>query len=113
MILSNRFSDEDKASVWIFEHACLNCNSNQGLALHHIFGAKGAYNNSICNSIMLCNLCHLEADSQNTHQTGNPLRIKYLGMALRQIMKVGYCFTDNDSKFLASVQADVDVILCK
>ena len=112
MQLSNRFSEEDRA-VWVFEHSCCNCNSNQGLALHHCYGSRGAYNNSICNSILLCNECHIKADGENTHQTGNLLRIKYLEMTLRQLVKVEYCFTENDSKFLESVQADVDYILQK
>ena len=111
MILSHRFNDEEKARVWCFHNWCANCQSNIGVAGHHIYGARGEHNNSILNCIFLCSACHLKADSENTHQTGSPLRQKYLAMALRQVIKSGHIFNDTDKKFLESVKADVDVVL--
>ena len=111
MQLSNRFNDEDKGRVWCFNNWCANCESNQGVAGHHIYGSKGKYNNSIANCIFLCNICHAEADGQNLHQTGNPLQIKYLGLALQQIVKAGYKFTENDELFLESIEKDVQEVL--
>ena len=111
MQLSNRFNDEDKARVWVFDPVCANCSSNQGCALHHIYGCKSQHTDSICNAIMLCHLCHQEADGQNIHQTGNPLQIKYLGLAMQQVVKAGYEFTENDKLFLESVEQDVQEVL--
>jgi hypothetical protein len=113
MILSNRFNDEDKARVWVYNPYCANCGSNYGVAGHHIYGCKMPNTNSIVNCILLCNDCHREADGQNTHQTGNPLRQKYLAIALRQVVKSGHQFTETDKKFLESIQDDVDVVLHK
>jgi Zn-dependent oligopeptidase len=113
MQLSNRFNDEEKNRVWCFQHTCANpdCNSNEILSVHHIYGAKGPFNDSICNSIMLCIDCHRIADGQNTFQTGNPLRKKYLKVALKQVIKSGHQFHDNDKNFLSSIQADVTSVL--
>jgi hypothetical protein len=60
---------------------------------------------------MLCDICHTEADGENIHQTGNPLRQKYLAIALRQVIKSGHIFNDTDKKFLESLKADVGTIL--
>jgi hypothetical protein len=110
-MLSNRFDDEEKARVWIYNPTCANCDSNQGVAGHHIYGCREKYTDSIVNCIFLCHLCHQEADGQNLHQTGNPLQIKYLGLALRQVVKSGHEFTEKDKRFLESVEADVQEVL--
>ena len=113
MQLSNRFNDEEKARVWTFSPCCANCDSNQGVAGHHIYGCKSKDTDSICNCIFLCTECHLEADGQNTHQVGNELRIRYLGIALKMVVLCGHEFTEKDRNFLESIKEDVQKVLCK
>lgn len=111
MQLSNRFNDIDKQRVWLWHNYCAICNSNIGVAGHHIYGSKGTYNNSICNCIFLCLECHNFADTHNIHNTGNEIQINYLRIALRQVVKSGHQFTDLDKNFLQSIKEDVDKVL--
>ena len=110
-MLSHRFDSEDKARIWIFDPYCADCYSNQNCSIHHIYSCRADYTDSVCNGIMLCEYHHRIADGHNQHQTGNPLRQKYLAIALRQVVKSGHIFNDTDKKFLESVKADVDTIL--
>lgn len=97
----NNFKDEDKKRVWMDAPFCCLCKSNQGCALHHIWGRKGDYSNSICNSVMLCYTHHVEADSMNGHSSqfedyrrGLFLKTKHA------IINSGYSLNKTDLLFL-------------
>lgn len=111
MQLQHRFEEEDKARVWVYHPYCAVCQSNQNCSLHHCYGCKEKYTDSICNAVMLCERHHREADGHNIHTTGDPFRINLLGIALRQIAKVGYEFKERDKMFLLSVYEDVKKVL--
>ena len=114
MKLSHRFKEIDKARIWLDHPYCQNCNSNQGLSLHHCYGAKGAHNDSIFNSACLCLPCHKKGDCENVHTTGNETRRNFLEYAMRMVFKAiengSYTMKDRDIKFLESVQEDVEFI---
>ena len=102
MHLSNDFSKKDR-EIWFYNQQCALCNSNQGVTLHHIYGRAS---NSILNSIPLCHDHHKNADCHNTSEQGNEHRIKYLSIALRQVIKSWHVFTKNDTDFLEMVKRD-------
>jgi len=114
MHLSHRFKEKDKAQVWIDHPFCIICNSNQGCSLHHIFGSKGSYNDSIFNSSMLCHKHHIRADRENIHATGNEFRRNLLYYSMMQVLKIvskgGYRLKGRDTNFLESVREDVEFI---
>jgi hypothetical protein len=113
MRLSNRFSEEDKIVVWGDHPYCAypNCMSNQNCSVHHIYGAKGTFNNSICNSIMLCYKHHKLADGHNIHAVGDPFRIMLLRIILIRLVRIKYRFKNRDERFLKDIKQDVDSIL--
>ena len=114
MKLSHRFTEKDKATIWINNPYCVICNSNQGCSTHHNYGSKGTYNNSIFNSVMLCHDCHVRADRENIHAVGNEFRRNLLYYSMRQVMKMVskgvYEIKERDIKFLESVREDVEFI---
>ncbi len=113
MKLTNDFSEEDKAYVWTYHEYCCICSSNIGCSLHHIYGRKGLFNNSILNSVMLCHKHHKIADGRNIHETGDEFRIKLLSMSLRQVTVSGYIFKIRDKNFIKDIYKDVEKILGK
>ena len=104
MHLKNNFTELDR-TIWMYHEYCADCNSNQGLALHHVYGRTSS---SILNSIPLCMLCHKKADVQNQSTQGNALRIKYLAYTLgHAIGREQYELVERDYKFLKMIPEDV------
>lgn len=106
MQLSNNFQRYAVNQIWLDDPFCAVCLSNQGCAVHHIYGRKGEYNKSIYNGIMLCIDCHRIADTHNTHHTGDERKIKLLALTIRQIAKSNYKRIHRDTDFLKSIKED-------
>lgn len=113
MQLANRFQPSRKMRMWVDCPFCAICGSNNNCSVHHIYGCKAPYTNSLCNSIMLCEECHRKADTHNTHECGNGFRIGYLFIALNRFVKAGLVFLDVDKLFLKSIWEDVQVVTRK
>lgn len=103
MKLKNRFSEEDKISVWSQHQFCAICKSNQNCSLHHILGTRSS---SILNSIMLCYLHHKEADGHNVSdiEYQKPL----LQYSIKQALKENYSFKEKDIEFYNSHKSFYD-----
>ena len=106
MRLNNGFKRYAVHQVWLDRPYCAICSSNQGCALHHIYGRKGEYNWSIYNGVMLCDVHHRQADCYNTMQTGDERRVKLLAIAIKQIAKSDYIPISKDKYFLNRLNED-------
>ena len=111
MKLSNDFKNIDKQRVWLSIPYCALCGSNEGCAVHHIYGRSGKYNNSIFNGIMLCFKHHKKADNHNSNCTGDKRRIMYLRISIGAVTNSTHKVNEQDKKFLEDKKEDVVVIL--
>lgn len=99
--MQNSFLDSDKKRAWLDHPFCAKCKSNINCALHHIYGRKVLYADSIMNSIMLCGVCHKEADCfNNSSPLSEQFRSDLLKLSLPIILNSGYNMKDGDKKFL-------------
>ena len=97
MILSNPFSDETRL-LYLYQHCCLLCESNQGLELHHILGRVSS---SPLNSILVCLKCHGSmSHNQEEHQ-------KCFRRTLEYLWDTGYKITDDDEQFMRNHYKDL------
>jgi len=104
MKLSNRFKDIDKQRIWLDHQYCAITGLNEMCSLHHIYGTLS---DSIFNSIMLTHDEHKKADGENTAETGNKRRQRYLNYTFNLIKKnSNYQIQDKDRKFLEWVFED-------
>jgi len=108
MQLQNRFKDEDKIRVWIDHPYSALSGSNQNCSLHHIYSCSEDDTDSIYNGIMLDYEEHKEADTHNQFEMGDERRIKYLALAIRQIMRSGYINKPRDIRFLEKIKPDFE-----
>jgi hypothetical protein len=90
MNLRNDFHSDDR-SYYAFEHSCVECDSNQGVELHHILGRGGKYNDSILNSSMICRKCHENYTFLS--------KSKLLQQTLRFLLKSDYKLKERDVLF--------------
>ena len=98
MKLRNNFKTEDKMRVWLDSPYCALCDSNQGCALHHIFGRCSS---SIYNGIMLCHTDHVIADGKNgTSDKHEEYRQELLEIAIQMVEQSGHTKTQIDKDFL-------------
>jgi hypothetical protein len=105
MRLANRFKEEDKISVWLYHPYCAICNSNQGCALHHI---DGTVTDSILSSIMLCDVCHIEADAHNV--SDEEYKINLMTYSLPIIFKSNYQMKERDYKYAQSIEERLKIV---
>ena len=108
MRLSNDFQKYAVNQVWIDTPYCAKCGWNQGCSVHHIYGRKGEFNKSIYNGVLLCLICHKEADSFNVDEQGNDFRIHLLSLAIKMIARSIYKNTHKDYRFIAKHREDFD-----
>lgn len=115
MKFNNNFQKYAVNQVWINDPYCAKCSSNQGCAVHHIYGRKGEFNKSIYNGILLCFNCHREADCFNTDEQGDEFRIHLLSIAIKMITKSIYKNITRDTRFLTRHKEDFEkaIVLIK
>ena len=106
MILKNRFKEEDKIRVWVDHQFCALCTSNKICSLHHI---DGTVSDSIYGSIMLCFLCHKNADGHNV--SDEKFKEKLTSYTLGVITKSNYEIVKRDVVYLESIKKRLQNIL--
>lgn len=102
----NSFSNSDR---WYF-YDCWKCsvcgqNGSQsgGLELHHIWGRKAPFTNSILNASLLCKACH-DSVGQNTET-----RCVLFKVTLHWLLKNHYAMKQRDIKFFESVWNEIQL----
>ena len=108
MHLKNRFKNEDKMRVWIDHPYSALSGSNKNCSLHHVYGCEKDDTDSIYNAIMLDYEEHKSADNHNQFEMGDERRIKYISLAIKQIMRSGYVNQPRDIRFLEKIKPDFD-----
>lgn len=100
MKLNNRFKEEDKIRIWVDHQYCALCRSNEGCSLHHIDGCKKKCHSSILNSIMLCGVCHKDADGHNV--SDEEYKAKLSAYSFKWIIPI-YKLEEIDREYMESI----------